>query len=246
MAKWIRALKMQAPRPLHIDVPRLRPGSVEAYALAFVCAGVATVLRIAIDPYVEGVQYLTFAPAVIITTLIGGSGAGLFCVVLSMAAAWFFVLPPRLSFYTDRPGELVALLLFTLLAFFFVFLVARMRVAIEREQAAKDLQSSKERLELALDAAQLGWWHYDPLNQVISRDARLKEILGVIEDKEVIEEAAKRVYVDDGERVRAAREAALDPNDQKPLAIEHRIQRGDGEVRWVEAHGLAHFEGQRA
>jgi PAS domain-containing protein len=41
----------------------------------------------------------------------------------------------------------------------------------------------------------------------------------------------------------AAREAALDPSDPKPLAIEHRIQRGDGEVRWVEAHGLAHFEG---
>jgi PAS domain S-box-containing protein len=228
---------------LHIDVPTLRPGTLEAYALAFVSAGVATVLRVVIDPYVEGVQYITFGPAVIITALIGGSGAGLFCVVLSMAAAWFFVLPPRLSFYTDRPGELVALLLFTLLGFFFVILIARMRVAIEREQAAKDLQSSKQRLQLALDAAQLGWWHYDPLNQVVSRDARLKEILGVIEDKEVIEEAVKRVYVDDGERVRAAREAALDPSDQKPLAIEHRIRRGDGEVRWVEAHGLAHFEG---
>jgi PAS domain S-box-containing protein len=229
--------------PLYLDVPTLRPGTLEAYALAFVSAGVATELRLVIDPYVEGVQYITFAPAVIITTLIGGAGAGLFCVVLSMAAAWFFVLPPRLSFYTDRPGELVALLLFTLLSFFFVILIARMRVAIEREQAAKDLQGSKRRLQLALDAAQLGWWHYDPLNQVVSRDARFKEIFGVIEDKAAIEEAIKRVHVDDVERVRAAREAALDPSDPKPLAIEHRIRRGDGEVRWVEAHGLAHFEG---
>jgi PAS domain S-box-containing protein len=111
------------------------------------------------------------------------------------------------------------------------------------KRAEVDLRDSKERLQLALDAARLGWWHYDPLNQVVSRDARFKEIFGVIEDKAVIEEAVKRVYVDDTERVRAAREAALNPSDPKPLAIEHRIQRGDGEVRWVEAHGLAHFEG---
>jgi two-component sensor histidine kinase len=38
-------------------------------------------------------------------------------------------------------------------------------------------------------------------------------------------------------------EAALDPTDPKPYAIEHRVQRGDNEVRWVEAHGLTYFEG---
>jgi PAS domain S-box-containing protein len=113
--------------------------------------------------------------------------------------------------------------------------------SLKRAEVA--LRDTKERLQLALDAAQLGWWHYDSLNQVVSRDARFKEIFGVIEDKAVIKEAVKRVYADDAERVRAAREAALDPSDPKPLAIEHRIRRGDGEVRWVEAHGLAHFEG---
>src|SRR5262249_5432504 len=102
----------------------------------------------------------TFAPAVLITTLIAGARAGLFCVVLSTAAARFFVLPPRLSFYTDRPGELVALVLFTLLGFFFVILITRMRVAIEREQGAQHLKGSKDRLALALNGAHLGWWRY--------------------------------------------------------------------------------------
>src|SRR5262249_46957354 len=41
----------------------------------------------------------------------------------------------------------------------------------------------------------------------------------------------------------ADREAALDPADPKPYAHEYRIRRRDGEVRWVEAHGLAYFEG---
>jgi two-component sensor histidine kinase len=38
-------------------------------------------------------------------------------------------------------------------------------------------------------------------------------------------------------------EAALDPADPKPYAIEYRVRRRDGKVRYVEAHGLAYFEG---
>jgi K+-sensing histidine kinase KdpD len=85
----------------YIDIPALRPGTVGAYALAFVAAGVATALRLAIDPYVAGVQYITFFPAVMIMTLISGFGAGLFCAALSVAAAAFFVLPLR--YRTRRP-----------------------------------------------------------------------------------------------------------------------------------------------
>jgi K+-sensing histidine kinase KdpD len=83
---------------LYIDVPALRPGTVGAYALALVSVGVATVLRVALDPYLVGAQFVTFFPAVVITTLISGVGAGFFCAFLSTAAADFFVLAPRFSF----------------------------------------------------------------------------------------------------------------------------------------------------
>jgi len=163
--------------------------------------------------------------------------------VLSAAAAWFFVLPPHLSFYTDRPAELLALLLFALVAFFLVILTTRMRFAVEREQAEQALQASKDRLQLALNAAQLGWWQYDPRRGVILVDRRLKEIYDFTADETPIEEFIKRVHPDDAERVWADREAALDPADPKPYAHEYRIRRRDDEVRWVEAHGLAYFEG---
>jgi two-component sensor histidine kinase/PAS domain-containing protein len=233
---------------LYIDIPTLRPGGLEAYALAFVSAAVATVLRLVIDPYVEGVQYITFAPAVLITTLIAGAGAGLFCVVLSTVAAWFFVLPPHFSFYTDRPGELVALLLFTLLGFFFVMLIARMRVAIEREDWAQHLKGSKDRLQIALNGAHLGWWQYDPLRHIGWGDARANEIhdFDIAEDEEVaLEELLKRVHPDDVGGFQATIAATLDPADPKPFAHEYRIQRRGGSVRWVENHGLAYFEGAR-
>jgi len=51
------------------------------------------------------------------------------------------------------------------------------------------------------------------------------------------------LHPDDVERVWAGIEAALDPTDPKPCATEYRHLRADGEVRWVEAHGLTYFEG---
>ncbi len=114
-----------------------------------------------------------------------------------------------------------------------------------RKQAEEELRASKDRLQLAFDATQLGWWHYDPLRHVFSGDARANEIFDIANDRVVAvdEVGTNRVRADDMERVRAAFEAAVDPADPKPLAIEYRIQRRDGEVRWVESHGLAYFEG---
>jgi PAS domain S-box-containing protein len=114
-----------------------------------------------------------------------------------------------------------------------------------RKQAEQDLQASKDRLQLALNATQLGWWQYDPLHHTGSGDARANKIFDfdVAENEMVgIEELLKRVHPDDEERARAAFAVALDPADPKPLAIEYRIRRGDGKVRWVENHGLAYFE----
>ncbi len=112
-----------------------------------------------------------------------------------------------------------------------------------RKQAEQDLQASKDRLQLALNAAQLGSWQYDLRHRVILVDTRLKEIFDFTADETPIEEFMKRVHPDDAKRVWADREAALDPADPKPYAHEYRIQRRGGEVRWVEAHGLAYFEG---
>jgi len=227
-------------RSLYIDVPALRPGTVGAYAVGFVSVAIATALRVALDPWVVGVQFITFFPAAVITTLISGFGAGFLCIVLSSASAAFFVLQPRLSFYVQDPAVVADLLAFDLLASYCVFLISWMRLAIERKQ----LEANKELLQLALDAAQLGWWEYHPLNRVVSwSDRRSKEIFDVAEDKTDIEEFTKRVHPDDLTRVQANLEAALDPVDPRRSATEFRLRRGNGQVRWVESNGLAYFEG---
>src|SRR5215475_9418370 len=141
----------------YIDIPALRPGTVGAYALAVVSVGIATALRVALDPYLDGAQFVTFFPAIAITTLISGFGAGFFCAVLSTASADFFVLSPRFSFFPESSADLADLLLFGPLASYLVIIIARMRFAIEREQA----EANKDRLQSALDAAKLGSWQYD-------------------------------------------------------------------------------------
>jgi PAS domain S-box-containing protein len=223
---------------LFIDVPALRPGTVGAYALSLVSVGVATALRLAVDPYVVGAQFVTFFPAIVITTLISGFGAGFFCAVLSTAAADFFVLAPRFSFYVEDPAVVADLLLFGPLASYCVILIARMRLAIEHEQAERALRASKDRLQLALDAALLGWWQYDQRHGVVSGDRRFKEIFDVSNDQMPIEEIRKLVHPDDAERFRADSEASLDPAGPQRSERDYRVQRRDGEVRWVEVVGL--------
>jgi hypothetical protein len=112
-------------RIFYVDVPALRPGTIGAYLLSFVSVGVATALRLAIDPYVEGLQFATFIVAVTLTTLIGGFGSGLFSVVLSIAAVAVFVLPLHLSFYIEQPGDVLALVLYTVVMLFNVALIYR-------------------------------------------------------------------------------------------------------------------------
>jgi PAS domain S-box-containing protein len=112
-----------------------------------------------------------------------------------------------------------------------------------RKQAEQDLQASKDRLQLALDAAQLGWWQYDPRHRMFSGDPRSQEILDFPKNEAALEEILRLVHPDDVERVLTALEARLNPVDPKRSATEFRLQRRGREVRWVETLGLAYFEG---
>ena len=135
----------------YVDIPALRPGTVGAHAFAFLCAAIATALAVAIDPYVVGVPFVTFSPAVIITALISGFGAGLFCVVLSAASASFFLLPPRWSFYVEGSADVVEMSVFTFEALLYVILVAGIRLSLEQyRELSRDLEQRVEERSAAL------------------------------------------------------------------------------------------------
>jgi PAS domain S-box-containing protein len=123
-------------------------------------------------------------------------------------------------------------------------LMTELRRSAARRKAVEDLLcESNGRLQLAINAARLGSWQYDPIRGLVLVDSRTKEIFDLAGEEATIEEVMERVHQDDAARFWADREAALDPADPQPYAHEYRVLRRDGDVRWVEGHGLAYFDG---
>jgi PAS domain S-box-containing protein len=108
-----------------------------------------------------------------------------------------------------------------------------------RKQAEQALQASKDRLQLALDATQLGSFQYDRGRRVLSWDGRCKEIFGVAEDELHVEDLVKLMHPDDTEMVWTFINTPLHASENSE-ALVHRILRG-GEVRWIEVHRRAYF-----
>jgi PAS domain S-box-containing protein len=113
----------------------------------------------------------------------------------------------------------------------------------EQKRAEQDLEAGRTRLQLALDAARLGWFQYDPARRSGRGDARFREIFDLTTDETPLEELLKRIHPDDVERASASLASALSPDEPKPSVSHHRVLRRNGDVRWVELHGLANFEG---
>ena len=113
----------------------------------------------------------------------------------------------------------------------------------ERVRAEEERDRLATQRQLALDAAQMGWWHYDPSTKLATYDGRYGAIFGVSGRQRPNEELLKRLHPDDLAGVLAKVERALDARDPRPYSAEYRVVLDDATVRWVEAHGLARFEG---
>jgi PAS domain S-box-containing protein len=122
-------------------------------------------------------------------------------------------------------------------------LIGLVRDISRRKVSEATIQTSQIRLRLALDAARLGWWLYDPVQGTASWDERFKAIFDIVDPRTDVASIMARVPPEDAARVCATAAAALNPVDPKPFVGEYRIQRISGEIRWIEVYGMATFEG---
>ena len=104
-------------------------------------------------------------------------------------------------------------------------------------------QQLAEQRRLALDSANLGWWHMDPATRNVMWDARFKTIYGVESNSLPFEKLAALIHPDDRGRVESAVAAATRPDHPQPYNIEYRVTLPDGDFRWVRAKGQAYFSG---
>ena len=116
---------------------RAHPWLGDAAALA--AAALALALRFALDEVLPpGFPYLTFFPAVILTTFFFGLRPGITCATLSGLAAWYFFIPPTSSFLLDGPTAL-ALIFYAFIVAVDIALIHLMHRAGDRLRAEREV-----------------------------------------------------------------------------------------------------------
>jgi PAS domain S-box-containing protein len=117
----------------------------------------------------------------------------------------------------------------------------------DRKRVENELTLLSRHRQLALDAARLGWWQYNPVTRISKWDNRYKAIFGVKENTLPNDEILQKIiHPDDLKPLWAKVQDALDPTKQIPFSAQYRIIRPDGEIKWIEAHGNAVFENEGA
>ena len=113
----------------------------------------------------------------------------------------------------------------------------------ERNKAEDLLRASEQRRRLALEAAELGTWHVEPVTRATKTDARYRAIFGTTEEWTDYFQAVAVIHPDDQPAVLEAVAAATRLDDSTPYAMEFRIFHPDGSLHWVFAKGRSTFEG---
>lgn len=101
-----------------------------------------------------------------------------------------------------------------------------------------------ERTRLAMDAAGIGTWDFNPITGALLWSDRSRIAFGVSGDAPGDYEAfLAAVHPDDRARVDRGVREAFDPDGSGVFDIEYRTRWPDGAVRWLIAKGRALFEG---
>lgn len=124
---------MTEPEPLVRRLLLARRGPIATYAITIALLVAATLLRWAIGHAVAGAPFLTYYPAIVIATLIGGFWTGAFATSVSTLAAWFLFMP---LIPPDQRG--ISVLIFVLLSAINLAVVAMLYRAVEQVNAEQE------------------------------------------------------------------------------------------------------------
>lgn len=118
---------------------------------------------------------------------------------------------------------------------------------VERVGAEVNLRASEEQLRLAIDAAEIGLWDVDEVNNTLFWQARVKAMFGISpEVSTTMDDFYGGIHPDDLAATSAAYAAAADPARQAVYDVEYRtVGKEDGVVRWIAAKGRGVFSDGR-
>ncbi|CCH01095.1 Phytochrome-like protein cph1 [Fibrella aestuarina BUZ 2] len=107
-------------------------------------------------------------------------------------------------------------------------------------------QAEQDRLQYALQAAQIGTWNLDVSRQQVWWDERCQELYGLRgQDVVSYQQLLASIYEDDRPRMEQAIQAALEPSSTGYYDVQFRTsttQTVDGQPRWLHAQGRAYVD----
>lgn len=113
-----------------------RPASYSAL-VALACVVLATLLRMLIDPVVDGVPFITFFPAVALAAYLGGPSAGAATMLVGGLVAAYLWVPPLHSLALSRAGWFTTAV-YGLVSTMLIVLIQRLGEAARRAKAAEE------------------------------------------------------------------------------------------------------------
>ncbi|RUM21195.1 response regulator [Rhizobium vallis] len=128
------------------DWLRHRPGYT--YPLALAAVGLTFLLRIVASDYLSGFPFLSFIPAILFASFIGGAGPGLVAAVIAVFIVQQFFVEPHNVFWPISAGQWVGLSTYLVNAAIIVGLMEMIIVAHDRQSRLRsELNSFNTRLE---------------------------------------------------------------------------------------------------
>ena len=230
------------------------------YGCAALSIALATGIRLLLDPVLgDQFPYATFFFAVLLTAGYGGFGPALVAVVLGASSSAYFLIPPRGSFAVVGWDQQAGMILYLTTSLGIALLGGAMRAAQKRAERAKEAEQERvrqveeeaaarkdaeESLTVALDAAQMGQWDLDLVNDTARRSLRHDQIFGY---PSLLPGWGWEVFIghvvpDDRESVTEQFKRATEKGEQ--FTIESRIVWPDQSIHWIAARGQVYHDDQ--
>ncbi|WP_374294350.1 sensor histidine kinase [Sphingomonas sp.] len=205
---------MRIKRRVLEQLPLLQERQALAYGTALLLSALAWWIRWELDyAFPPGFPYLTFFPAVIITSFLFGRGPGTLSAVICGFLAWYFFIPPIYSFdFTGR--TLVALSFYAGVVAVDIGLIHAMQRANQRSsRLAAEQQRLAQRTELL----------FSELQHRVSNNIQMVGAMLSLQQRQVIDPTARLVLADASTKLqligRIQRQLYSTAGEQVPLDV---------------------------